>query len=169
MIATPAMALLAASLCQPDDIRPLIDPNLLFQIARHESGLRVDAVNHNANGTSDYGATQVNETNFVYLGVTADELTDTAEIIVRGVSVPRGLCAAMRASARFLANLSRYNTGKPSSSVGIKYATGVINEPLTGVSQKNAHAPIRSIADRGNEMSDIEDAPGQLETPQAGE
>jgi hypothetical protein len=165
------MALLAATLCQPEDIRPFIDPNLLFQIARHESKLQVDAVNHNANGTTDYGATQINSSNLEYLGVTADELVDSTPITVRGVEVPRGLCAAMRASARFLANLSRYNSGKPSSTVGIKYATGVINEPLIGGSRGNSMLPLQSAAP-ANQTSggdlDMEDAPSQPETLRVG-
>ena len=126
MIATVAMAMLAATICQPDGIH--IDPRLLVKIAQHESGLRIDAVNLNTNGTHDWGATQINESNFSWLNVDAAELIDQTDIVVRGEVVPRGLCVAMLASAKVLTSLSRYNSGSPTKS--LPYAAAVIGTQM---------------------------------------
>ena len=37
-----------------------ISPQLLWGIAKHESGLKPDAINWNTNGTYDYGVMQIN-------------------------------------------------------------------------------------------------------------
>ena len=49
-----------------------IDPLLLLAIAKAESGLKVNAVNKNSNGTYDYGLMQINSINLGYIEATKD-------------------------------------------------------------------------------------------------
>ena len=45
-----------------------IAPQLLWTIAKHESGFRADAINRNKNGSYDYGVMQINSTWYKTLG-----------------------------------------------------------------------------------------------------
>ncbi|GAB1845837.1 type III secretion system invasion protein IagB [Achromobacter xylosoxidans] len=56
-----------------------IDPLLLYAIAQVESSLRPGAINHNRNGTADYGVMQINSIHFPWLkqhGIDARRLLD---------------------------------------------------------------------------------------------
>ncbi len=57
-----------------------IDAFLVKALARKESGFRTDAVNHNTNGTNDYGLMQVNETTFKHYGIESNFLDSDINI-----------------------------------------------------------------------------------------
>lgn len=67
-----------------------ISPNLLWAIAKHESGFNPTAVNWNKNGTMDYGLLQVNS---VWAGVLGTErwmnLSDPCENLKTGAWILR--------------------------------------------------------------------------------
>ena len=66
-------------------VRQGVDPNLALAVATHESSLNPNAVNHNTNGTTDWGVMQLNDTTVQTLGVVNP--TDPQQNIDAGVGL----------------------------------------------------------------------------------
>jgi hypothetical protein len=100
----------------------LITPAMIQKIAEVESGFDTEAVrvNHKPGkaDTWDVGLMQINTGNFSRLGL--------------DMTTAKDKCRSIEAGVRVL--LSRYNTGKSDSDVGIAYARRVINAPVTPAS-----------------------------------
>lgn len=131
-VLTVSAALTLALSC---NIPPSIVP-IIVGIARHESGLNPDAVNHNANGTIDAGLAQVNSSNWGWLGI-------------HSLAEALDPCTSLRGGARVL--LARYN-GNPPDSAKALYSASVLAAIPKPVPPSNDEAP------------GLEDTPGQPET-----
>jgi len=103
-VLTISAALALANAC----VGPTLAP-VMVGIAQHESGLDPAAINHNRNGSTDYGIAQVNSANFGWLGLNAQTAMDP--------------CQNLRAGARVL--LAKYN-GNPPDADKITYAAAVM-------------------------------------------
>jgi soluble lytic murein transglycosylase-like protein len=68
-----------------------VDPNIALGIAAHESGFNPNATNHNANGTTDWGVMQLNDTTVQTMGVSNP--LDPAQNIDAGVRLIANLLA----------------------------------------------------------------------------
>ncbi|OSS42543.1 Hpa2 protein [Desulfurella amilsii] len=67
-----------------------INPYLLYSLAVHESTLNPRAVNHNSDGSTDYGLMQINTTNFGGLGLNLGNVFDIPTNINAGARVLAG-------------------------------------------------------------------------------
>lgn len=104
-ILTPAAVLSIAMQCLPPALAPVA-----AGIAQHENPrLDTETINHNGNGTSDYGLAQINTVNLGWLGLTP-----------RTVLEP---CANLKAAVAVL--FARYN-GNGTSHQKATYAAGAI-------------------------------------------
>lgn len=68
-----------------------VAPNIALGVASHESGFNPTAVNHNPNGTTDWGVMQLNDTTVQTMGVS--EPLDPAQNIDAGVRLLANLLA----------------------------------------------------------------------------
>lgn len=102
---------LALSCNIPESVVPLI-----VGISKHESGLNTQAINKNANGTIDAGLSQVNSSNWGWLGIhSLQEALDP--------------CTNLRGGVRVL--LARYN-GNPPDTLKAFYSAAVLADvPVT--------------------------------------
>ena len=139
-ILTPAAAMALALQCVGPSLAPV-----MVGIAQHESGLDPNAVHHNANGTVDAGLSQVNSSNFAWLGLTLQTAMDP--------------CRNLAAGARVL--LAKYN-GNPPDVGKIAYASAVTASIRT-LDQ------IEAAAAHTNEAHDLEDVPAHPETLHIGD
>ena len=107
---TPALALTIALQCVGPSLAPVA-----VGIAKHESGLNPLAINHNANGTTDYGIAQINGSNFSWLSVSLH-----TPVNARTVMDP---CLNLQAAMRVL--FAKYQ-GNPPDLVKAAYAADVV-------------------------------------------
>lgn len=117
---TEAAVLALAMSCAPG-----VDPQMLAGIAKHESGLRADAVHLNTNGTRDVGLMQINERNFQWLGLTEATALDP--------------CESLRAARDLLQSYSRYNTGSPTRG----FANGYVRNAMASIASVHPPAATR--------------------------
>jgi type IV secretion system protein VirB1 len=92
---------------------PGLDPAMLTGIAHHESSFDPTVVRTNADGSRDFGLMQINERNFVWLGLNAKTALDP--------------CQSIRAAAQLLQSYSRYNTGSPTAGFANGYVQRVVS------------------------------------------
>jgi len=110
-----------------------LPPGVLRAIARVESGLNPLAVNAaNRNGTTDMGLMQINSIHIPRLqaaGWTAASWWNPCKSIAAGAGVLR---AGFDAGGGIIQALSRYNTGRGDSPVGLAYAARVLAAKADG-------------------------------------
>lgn len=105
-LTVPALlTLIATHHCVPPSLA-----NVAVGIALHESRLVTDAVNHNPNGTYDYGLMQINSSNFSWLHLSSNTALDPCANIAAGLKV----------------FFVKYN-GNPPPLVAERYAAAAIN------------------------------------------
>lgn len=104
LTAQALLAFIAAHNCVSPSLAPV-----MVGIAAHESHLDPLAIHKNANGTFDVGLTQVNTSNFGWLGLTMESALDPCRNIAAGAAVL----------------LARYN-GSPPDPIKAKYAAGAL-------------------------------------------
>lgn len=131
-----AFVLSLAVSCQPPGAN--IPPELIAAQAQRESGLDPAAVHRDANGTTDYGLMQINSRNIGWLGLIH----------------PFDACESIRAAAKLIALLSRYNSGLPNRSLG--YASNVIStmRDASSAVAPNIPAPINPALQVEASLSD---------------
>lgn len=110
-----------------------LPPGVLRAIARVESGLNPLAVNAaNRNGTTDMGLMQINSIHIPRLqakGWTAASWWNPCKSIAAGAGVLR---AGFDAGGGIIQALSRYNTGRGDSPIGLAYAARVLAAKADG-------------------------------------
>ena len=107
MILAPAAFFALAAVCAPG-----LDARMLLVQAQRESGLDTAAIHANVNGSTDYGVMQINSGNFQLLG-----LRSPAEAL--------DPCRSLQAAQDLYFILSRYNSGRPTASLG--YASAIVD------------------------------------------
>jgi len=122
---------IAAALAIAVQCAPGVDPMMLVGIAKHESGLDPTRVNHNKNGTTDYGLLQINSANFGWLGLTPESAMDP--------------CKSMRAGAEVLRSISAYNTGSTTRGFGNGYVGAVTDAVRAVRASAGAATPETSV------------------------
>jgi hypothetical protein len=120
----PQVALGIALKCLPSALAPIA-----AGVALHENPkLDLQAVNHNTNGTSDYGLAQINSANFVWLSKSMQ-----TPVNERTIFDP---CINLQASMRVL--FAKYN-GNPPNVVKAAYAADVMAQiGRRGAATRNA-------------------------------
>ncbi|MBV8401894.1 MAG: lytic transglycosylase domain-containing protein [Acetobacteraceae bacterium] len=93
-----------------------VHPVTLEAVIRVESGGRADAVNHNRDGTRDFGLMQVNERHLREFGVTVQEVMDPCtNVRIGGAILAANYARAVQTYGEgqraLQAALSAYNTG----------------------------------------------------------
>jgi Transglycosylase SLT domain len=135
-ILTVQAALALALTCNiPEPVVPII-----VGIAKHESGLNTEAINHNTNGTLDAGLAQLNSSNWGWLGI-------------HSLAQALDPCTNLRGGVRVL--LARYNGNPPDSGKALYSAAVLAAIPKPSTTKMPA---------QNDEAPDLEDAPGQPET-----
>ena len=105
MIMTEAAVMALALTCLPPSLAPIA-----VGIAKHENPrLDTTALNHNVNGTVDYGLGQINTVNLGWLGLTPQTVLDP--------------CLNLKAAIRVM--FARYN-GNPPPAVKASYSAGLL-------------------------------------------
>lgn len=104
------------------------DENLLHAFAWHESDLNPLAVDHDSNGTTDYGLMQINDSNFAALGLSGNDWQDPAKSIDAAAHLLANLYQ-QQPGLSLLDYISAYNAGFSSEHSGAKRnaAGGYIN------------------------------------------
>jgi type IV secretion system protein VirB1 len=108
MLLTEAAVVSLAIACAPG-----LDSAMLTGIAHHESGFDPTLIHTNADGSRDIGLMQINERNFLWLGLNMQRALDP--------------CQSLRAAAQLLQSYSRYNTGSPTAGFANGYVQRVVN------------------------------------------
>jgi hypothetical protein len=122
-VSTSAAAMALALQCVPPSLAPIAAGIALQENPK----LDLQAVNHNVNGTFDYGLAQINSANFAWLSQSM-----RTPVNERTIFDP---CINLQAAMRVL--FARYN-GNPTDAVKAAYAAGVMAKIPTG-----AEAPPR--------------------------
>jgi hypothetical protein len=121
MTVSAVLTMIATQHCVPPSVAPI-----MVAIAQHESGLDPHAVHRNPNGTYDVGISQVNSSNFGWLGLDMRTAMDP--------------CRNLAAGAKVL--LVRYN-GVPPPEIASAYAADVATKisDLTSTDTTSASTP----------------------------
>jgi len=123
MTAQTLLAFIAAHSCVSPSLAPV-----MVGIAQHESGLDATKVHRNPNGTYDVGISQINTSNFHWLGLTWETALDPCRNIAAGAAVL----------------LARYN-GSPPDPVKAQYAAAALAQIRKVDSPKPAEPTVTEI------------------------
>jgi Transglycosylase SLT domain len=116
-ILTPVAVLALAATCQH-----VVAPKTMLDIIQvgenHNGPMNDHAISPpNKDGSRDYGLAQINDRNFTWLKLTRETALDP--------------CLSIAAEAEVLTAYSRYNSGLPTSPIGLAYAQRVIMDRKT--------------------------------------
>ncbi len=148
MAAMSITAVLAlASQCVPPSLA-----QAMTGIALHESGLDPTRIHFNRNGTFDAGLTQVNSTNFGWLGLTLQDALDPCQNLAAGVKVL----------------LAKYNGS--TGLLGAAYASGAEAAIRAVEAAPSSAAPGAASPDPGTRQDDtLSDEPEGVASVQPGD